>query len=738
MLLRRVLAVALLALVAIASAPDAAGAPTATPPKTAPAAPSKKASVGSVVGSVLGFPFRCLGGQIVSGGADKLKGTIQDVDTRLTAQETQVNGLAQGLLTDAKGKVDSAIDLANDSLEARILQIKTTADDTVDRAMSEVNTTLRDRLQQLDAIGDHLVSNIGKAAKDALDHADSILRERSADIDRMADDLVTHADQAVKDRIDQIDEAAGRRLGDVDVIAAKQRIEFEETGIHLAVLIGLVVFVGFVLRGLWTRYAAMTDELEGVRGAARTALLARRLAPEVLLPLAAAAAGGLVLFALYHWLPMGAEHEAAQLAALHEKQLDESVARMDYAQARLHASDLQYLKPEEAVQASARAEKAGLLRDLVARPALLATQAAVTAFDARVRAVERDLGPRPDADLLVMHAIVAWESGASRLQEQRAASLAARALELSPRGFALSPIARAYVETFLASPYAPEDPEVGRDAATLDELSESLTAGPPDAVNSPFAPVAALARLMRDLDRASSGNYVQMVEAQAAIAVLTRDPRSPPDPIALAAAVKRRTEGATAVIAAWNAFDVSLGDTDGLDGPLVLDIFRLNDAVLTRALWYLAQPDTASQGERLEQVASPLLRIHLAPARVAWAQRYSAFFRGPAGQVAGFEESERFHAWEQWTLEFEQAIFAEALARAAGTEDGATRWRVVVAASALGLYVDHGDQRVPYARLVAGDLRQPADAARDATLQRTPDAPVTLHDALLVRGPRLI
>src|SRR6202044_3610036 len=97
-------------------------------------------------------------------------------------------------------------------------------------------------------------------------------------------------------------------------------------------------------------------------------------------------------------------------------------------------------------------------------------------------------------------------SGASRVQEQRAASLAARALELSPRGFALSPVARAYVETFLASPYAPEDPEVGRDAATLDELAASLTAGPPDAASSPFAPVAALARLMRDLDRASSGN----------------------------------------------------------------------------------------------------------------------------------------------------------------------------------------------------------------------------------------
>jgi hypothetical protein len=696
------------------------------------------------VGSVLGYPFRWLGGQVFGGGVDKLKGaadtTIAQLDTRLTTHELRLEGMAEHLLDDAKGKLDDSVLRVDHSLELRLLQIKTGADDSVDRALSRVDSTLRDRLVQLHGVGQDLISDAGSELRQSIDRADQLLRERTADIDAMGRAWISQVDQALEDRISQLDEAAGRRLGNIDVIATKQRLGLEKSALQVLSLGAIIVFVVAVLKRLFKAHEELEAELRHTRGAARSALLARRFGRQLVGPLLAVCAGIGVLYGLYRWLPLGAVREAEQLTALHLKEIEESAARLDYAGARFHASHIQFLKPEVAARAMAEAEKVGLLRDLADRPTLLATRDAVGAFEARVRAIEPLLGPRPDPDVLVMRAIVLWETGETRVQEHVAASLAARALRLAPRGFALAPLARAYVAAFLDAPYLEQVGRLGRDEASLEELREALDAAAPDAAGSPFAPAAELARLMQQLEHSSGEHYLALVKAHAAAVALVkahgvRDPQLP-------ALLSARTEQARALVADWSAFDDSLAGSPLLAGPSLsprlLNVFHLNDAVLTRARWFLEQPATLKGAPRLEELSSTpnnlALRLKLAPARVAWARRYKALLAGPLRPIVEFEEAERYRSWERWSIEFEQASVAAA--QAANGGDAPARWRLAMAASALALYTESPDgARVAYARQVGVGL---SGSVPPALVANVPDLPQTLEQALLQRGPKLL
>jgi hypothetical protein len=694
------------------------------------------------VGSVLGYPFRWLGGQFFGGGVDKLKGatdkTLASLDATVTLHEARVEGIAARLLSDAKGKVDDSVAQLDHGLEARILQIKTGADDSVTRAMGQVDTTLKRNIARLEGTGTRLIANTGAELRRSIDHFDERLRQRSADIERIGHDLLGHADNVLEARISQLDELASRQLGNVDVIATKQRIALEKSAIQVITIAGVIVFVVFALKRMFHAYSELknTNELKRARGAARTALLARRLGPTLAGPIMAALAGVLVLFALYNWLPLGAAREARELTQLHQRELAASAARFDYAGARFHASHIVYLDPQQAALATARAEKVGLLRDLAYRPTLLVARNSVLAFEQRVNAVASLLGPGPDPDILVMRALIRWQTGATRADEHVAASQAARALRLAPRGFALAPLARSCIATFLDAPHVPESAGLGRDSAPLDELRAALADTPLDPGPSPFSSAVELSRMMRDLERTSNAHYVAMIEAHAAALAwsrshLQRDAR-------LVELLALRTQHAKSISDAWTAFDTQLTNTPQLNGPLVLDVFHLNDAVLTRARWLLAEPDRLLTPGRLEELPSTAaslgLRLELAPARVAWARRYDALLAGPLRQVVEFEETERFRTWERWCIEFEQAMVARASAPSPD-EETAARWRLVVASSALALYIDSKDGRIAYARSVGQGLSKLPPAA---LLIQTPDAPQTLELALLQRGRKLI
>jgi hypothetical protein len=683
------------------------------------------------LGDILGFPFRWLGGQLVQGGADRLKGTIQDVDVRLQAHETRLSDM----IADTKGKLDDTVDKVDRGLEARILQLETATNDSVRLALTQVDDTLRRRLIQADSIGQGLIRSLNTTVVDALKRADVLLRERTADLERAGNGMIEHADTALQNRIAQLDEAAGRRLGNVDVLATKQRTQLEKALLRLAVLIGIVGIVAYVLRTLWKRYLDLQRrDLSGVRGPTRAALYVREFLPTLSLGVLGTGAAVGVMLALYVWLPQGPSREAEALVRSHRQLLEAALLRVDYPSARLHASNLEYLAPDEAALTNAMADMTGLMRDIVERPTLLAAPAMVVEFAKRLAGIERAFDGRPDADLLSLRGYFAWATGSTRSAEHQAASYSARALRLAPRGFAMAPLARAQLRIFLNAPYFPESGEQGRDALTVEELEAALADSEPDSRLSPFAPMAELAQLMSELELGSSRQFVDLVNAHAR------------------GDYAARNAAAEDIVQRWIHFDQALAANPAFGGSVVLNVFRLNDAILTHARWFLAHPDSAELPPPIESLPRTPegldMRLLLAPARVIWARRYEALFQGATRALAEFEEAERFRAWERWTLEFERAAIA---AKNAPASDERARWGLVVAAAALSLYVDGPSRPVAYASRVAAGLSSappaaapPARRAGGTSLlplqarPETPDAPVTLAGALSVRGPRLL
>jgi hypothetical protein len=70
-----------------------------------------------------------------------------------------------------------------------------------------------------------------------------------------------------------------------------------------------------------------------------------------------------VLLVLYHRLPLGARHEAAALLRTHEAGFAESLQRFDFARARFHASQLEYLAPDDPVVHGGLLAKTEVLRE---------------------------------------------------------------------------------------------------------------------------------------------------------------------------------------------------------------------------------------------------------------------------------------------------------------------------------------------------------------------------------------
>ena len=708
----------------------------------------------NVITDVIGFPFKLLLGSTI----DKAQGNIDAsvtkaldaTDVKLRDHEGHISDLATAL-----------VDHTNDSLTARITQVTTNFKDilntdlrnTVDHAIGQVGGVGAALIDRLDNKATKLIDKVDDKVQKRLHDTDEIIKNRSGDINKMLDDRVTQTNLAIKERVVQIDEVARGRLGDVNAIANQQRIALEGMIARIAVLIGGIVFLVFAMKALFKKYQALDPENVKERGARRTAFFARRLAPALAGPLLAAFCGLALMGALYRWLPSGAMQAGDELVAQHRNALADSVRRIDPARARYEAAHLSYLDPDNAAHYAGLAAKVGLIRDVILIPGLLATEASRQDFRTHLSDAERALGPRPDPDLLTLRAMEKWKTGTSRRAEHEAASLAARALELAPRGFGLAPLARAYVETFLNQPFVAENAEEGRDMTGLEELATALALAAPEPLDSPFAGVTELARLMRTLETESTQAYVALATANAqAVVAAKKAAGKHGDPAAVASALAARSKSAQQVIDAWKKFDKELQENDRIVGPVLLNVFGLNDALFTRALWFVNNPrDTAAHGTTLRQVKEATQRLQLAPARVAWSLRYGELMSAPIRAVLEAEEAKQFENWERWAIEFEDALVALEEAGNAQRDDKAARWRVAVAAAALGLYVKGPSSRVPYARAVAKELKESPNPASTAPLAREAngaeaatgpptiaDAPAKLEQLLDVRGPRFI
>lgn len=634
---------------------------------------------------------------------------VADVDTRLTRQVDHAGGVASRLVSETKGAVDDSLGKVDHILEKRLLQVEVAANGVVRR---------------LD----------GAVARN-LDKADTILKERSAQLGEIVSSSIQQADHALEQRIAQLDEAVALRLGNVDVIASKQRIGIEETAVRIGVLLALLVFVVIVLRTVWQKYVdvqARAGEEQGVR---RVLVYLASFGRPVLLQVMAAGIVVAILYALYDQLPLGARAQAADLAAMHRRAMKDSLARFDFSRVRFHASQLEVLLPEDGAYYQAMEGKAELLRDLVMRPALLATEQGVSQIVERVQALERRMGTRADPDVLTMKALVLWQVGDSKRDEHAAASYCARALRLSAGGFALAPLARHYIRAFMHAPYVEAGSGYGRDRESLQDLR--VLASAPVATDDafPLAQVIALNRLIFRLDRESVPAYLDMLKAHAEVSrlagALSRvgERSRAPDTAELAAVRKQRGEAATRVLAAWRKFEDALDDVPGLSGKsAVLAIFRLNDAGYTRAAWFVEQPQSNDLAPLLAEVADLDLRARLAPPRIRWEKRYGRLIATELHGVAELQEATRFAEFERRSRDFERAYVGQAVA-VPGPEKDSLRRIAAVAAAKLGLYVS--DPIARRRRPLAATLITDSDEKDAATA-------AALAEALQTRGMRTL
>jgi hypothetical protein len=642
---------------------------------------------------------------------------VADVDTRLTRQVDHAGGVASKLVSETKGALDDSLDKVDHILEKRLLQVETT--------------------------GEGLVKKLDSAVDRNLHTADKILKDRSAQLGTIVSDSIQQADHALEERISQLDEDVALRLGNVDVIATKQRLGLEETALHAGALLGLLVFVIFVLRTLWKEFAVVQLGLADQRGIERTLAYLKAFARPVLLQVAAAGVALLVIYALYDRLPLGARAQAADLAAMHRREMTASLARFDFSRVRFHASQLEILIPDQGAYYQAMSGKAALLRDLVMRPALLATDQGVAQIVERVQALERQMGERADPDVLTMKALVLWQIGTSKRDEHAAASYCARALRLAGGEFALAPLARHYIRAFLHAPYLPPDTPYGRDTESLLDL-RVLAAMPMERHDGfPLESVLVLDRLIGKLDRELTPAYLDMLNAHAELLRLLPTPSAPPrrrhgrvqtapaptDSPALLQARQKRTESASRVLAAWRQFDNGLDDVPGLTGKsAVLAIFRLNDATYTRAAWFVEQPQQNTLAPLLADVTDLSLKTKLAPPRIGWEKQYGALIASELHTVAELQEANRFAAFEKQNRDFEEAYVGQ-LTDGPGPEKDTQRRAAAVLAAKLGLYINDPNQRgrIPVATTLT---------TKDDTLD--PAAVRALAEAMQTRGLRTL
>lgn len=719
-----------------------------------------------------GGVFKNIGREVGAGAVEKIQpalvATLADAEARATRLEDHAGVVAGGLIEQVNAKGQERLEQVNRILEARMLQAQVEAKDLTDHALSGVGELVNNSLVTAKETAKDLIKDLQATTSTALQKASDVLKDRIADVGREVNSAVEKADRTLAERIAQVDETVGRRLGNVDVIASKQRVAIEETAVRIAVLIGLVVFTVFVLRRLYGRYSKLIGEATGLddkksggkhgsrspdgrpaadrwgpRGGERTLMLVRGLGIPLIGNLIVAALGAGVLLVLYDRLPLGARAEATELVRVHRDGFADSLKRFDFARARFHASQLEYLAPEDPVVHGALIAKAELLRDVFARPTLLGTDAGIAGLWKRLDEARRILGPQPDPDMLVVEAMLLWQTGDSRRDELRAASLCARALRVRPiaGGFALAPLARAYIETFVDAPYTDDRVGLGRDSYTLDDLQAVLDYAPAVDPAHPLAARIQILRLMRTVDGKSSTAYADTIQAHLEVLAAARGRNAKTQDIAR----QKRTDAAKKVLDAWTTFDAALAAAPDLArDPSVLLVFRLNDAQYARAKWFVDNPSTESVAPflvaraeapaKVPRSATAKERLQLAPPRLVWARRYQLVIDGPARSLFELQESNRFAALESAAYAFEQAMIdvetAQAAAHGAAAPDLA-RSRAAQAAAALGLYVSDPkamSPRTPFAaRLMPPRLKE-----RDAAEY------MSLEQAMLGRGIRLL
>lgn len=671
---------------------------------------------------------------------------VDDAEHALERRVDQAGGVASRLLAETNQDLADRVAQVDRSMEARILQVELAADKMIDhafgrldRSIGRVDKMARDRIDQLAARSKEVIDHAGAEASQLLDKADEIMTRRIEEVRELVRSTIREADQVAEARIAQIDEVAGRRIKNLDVVATRLSLNAERALLRVAGLAAVVIFIAFVLWRLFVEAGtAWRTPVVGNLGTigGRVTKAAAIASPRFFTQLGFAAFAAIALWLLAEYMPKNAEKRAAAQTKFHEDAMGEALAAYDFAMVKYHASQLEVLGDGNAARIRVVVRKAELLQTVFLRPGALQSLGGLRQVMADVAAVERDL-EKPDPDVAVVKCYVLWQVAATRGGEYEAASWCADALELPPSGlpggFMLGVLAYNYLGAFLHDPYQPvEDAPITVDQlARLRRVHDRVAATELAKQDSPeFQHVLEFNRLIAALDRASAKAYLEMLSAHADTVIARQGWKKPqPEPPALRAALERRRAAARDVIAAWQAFDAELESSPWLvDDPTALAAFTLDDAVLSRALYFDAVPDAEDLPPRFfpdpqapapkpapgqkppakkERLAADL-RVKTAPLRLAWARRYASLIGRRSQDLLAFEETARFRAFEERAARFEAAYvdFQVAVKTKAATALLAEKAAAAaLGAAQMGLHREDNNGRAPEAARIVEDLR---------------------------------
>lgn len=675
---------------------------------------SALATAGRAIGGVLGAPagglIESITTPVIRSAEDTGHRLIADVDQALATNLDRAGVMAK----DTVAQVDH-------TLEARILQVQATTDHTIDRVdllIGRLETDATQILDRAETAGHALIKQLDDTAAANLARVDQMLTTRINDLQLVVSSSIQQADDAARQRLEQADEIAGRRIGNIDVIATKQSLSLEGMLVRIAALIGLVGLIAFIA---WRLFRELADAvaIAGQRGTTRLRAIGWQSLTRLLPQLALAAGGALLLNFLAGYLPRDSERRAGQQLEVQRAAFDVATGALDVTEARYRESQLEILAPSDLARYRGQLKKVTLLHSLFTQPGRLHTQQGLAGLVAEVADVEAAIGTT-DPDVTIAKAYVLWQVGGTRDDEYEAAALCAAALRSAAPSL-LAPLARNYIAAFVADPYTPRDAS----GPSIDELKQAIAVAPRAGETAQFDRVIELDRMIRDLDRASTAAYLEMLAAHAELRAALSHAGRGPEPVAARAARAARTTAANHLIEAWAAFDRSLEAAPGLaSDAIVLAVFTLDDAVLTHARYWAAVPSANGLAPSLTDPAaakalSQLLRARIAPLRVAWEKRYAPLLGPSAREIVSYQETTRFEGFEQRAAAFE-AAYIEFLVAAHGGEpagrllDLATT--AATRASGMGLYRDTPDGRISEASRILTVLGAHGEQASSAVL----------------------
>jgi hypothetical protein len=605
---------------------------------------------------------------------------------------TGIGVIAQPTIDSAQTAAHSLLDDADRRVGARLGQV----DPLVDKQLGKVDTLLENRIGQVDRIAvtrlrdvdtivDKDIKKIDAIAGQRIAQIDDLLKSRVVDLDSLLRANIGDVDERIGARIEQVDELTERRFGNVETLAAKSTAALGGAVLRLVAFACLVVFA---VAAVWRVYVESTGAWPNDGSIfARVSAWWRKVHGRLGWQLGGAAVCIVVLFVVFiQFIPSGGSE---QLERTHLRELQRSLAALDFAEAKYHVSQLRILDPSNATYRGTGL-KIDLVRDILTRPALYQTAAGIHQTLSRIEQAEQQLDARHDRDIDTLKALILFRTNPSRQSEHDAAMLSAAALERGDgqEGFALRPLAVNFVKNYLSQPL--ENAEAAEKEYTSSQLETIAAKAPAAKALTPLSPVLTYDGLVRDLMSTSVPAYRKLLDAQAELAKAPPAQRAP--------LMEKRKAAARAVIKAWEDFDDALTRHHSLDETsAAYAVFTLNDALLSRVRAYEAStkadvPPPLSDANYPDAAA----RARMLPPRVMWAKRYLGNAGASVQYAIGVQESDRFRRYESQALELEKAYAAKPSA-----------FNTALAAARLGLEPETGS-------LTPAERKTVEEAMRDA------------------------